>query len=223
MAEPSAPTVVFIPGFNRIAPLFEHWRGLLPGDVRILDLPGHGRTPPVETATVEAISAALSSSIPRDALVVGESIGGLVALRLAAEGYRAVAVDPPLSTAKLWTLRTVISEVVRLHPQAPWLAPFVENLFGILQDGTVEDRNYWPLLDEVLRPVHVIAASVPLWPVRPIVLDPETVPSLLDEIDAFHLRRHPNVRYQQLEGPHTLLTERIESCREALLAILSEV
>jgi pimeloyl-ACP methyl ester carboxylesterase len=219
---PSSPIVVFIPGFSRGSDSFGHWRSLLPADVRLLDLPGHLKAPAIEGATLDTITEALSPSIPRDALVVGESIGGLVALKLATRGYRAVAVDPPLSTAKLWTLKVVAPAVARGNPQVTWLPAFVENLFGIQMDGTVEERNYWPLLDEATKPVHVIAGSLPLWPVRPVALEPETTPSVLDEIDAFHLRRHPNVRYQQVEGPHTLLTERVDSLREALLTILAE-
>jgi pimeloyl-ACP methyl ester carboxylesterase len=89
--------IVFIPGFSRTAGLLATWKTLLPdADVRFVDLPGQGKEPKLETPSLEAIAERYMALIPRDAVLVGESLGGLVALKMAAHGYRAIAVDPPL-------------------------------------------------------------------------------------------------------------------------------
>jgi pimeloyl-ACP methyl ester carboxylesterase len=215
-------TVALLPGFGRPAAQLRPWRDLLPDEVLVFDLPGYNGAPPLEEPTLEALAARYAAQIPRDAVVVGESLGGIVALKMAADGYRAVAVDPPLSTAKLWTLHFALGVLLKRNTRRLWMAPFVEAFFGYRVDGALEERNYWPLLDELVQPVHVIAAGVPLWPTRPMELIAATMPSVLDEADGYHLSRHPMVRYRQIEGPHTLLTERTEDMRPVLLEILAE-
>lgn len=216
--------VAFLPGFSRSAAQLDHWKDLLPeADVRLFDLPGHAGAPPIESPTLEAIAARFMEQIPRDALVVGESLGGLVALKMAASGYRIVAFEPPLSTAKLWVLRHVLLQVVARDANISWVAPFVENLFGVAPGKEPRALNYWPLLDEAVAPVAVVAATEPLWPTRRIDLTPANTPSVLDEVDTYHLRRRPDVRFRQLEGPHTLLTERVEASRQTLLELMAEL
>lgn len=217
--------IVFIPGFSRLAGLLAGWQARLPGaQVRYVNIPGQGREPPLENPSVEHIAERFMALIPPEAVVVGESLGGLVALKMAAHGYRAIAVDPPLSTAKLWVLHSLLPNVVARNAEnAPWFADMVDAIFGVRQDEPVRSMNYWPLLDEVTAPVHVIAASEPLWPRRTITLVPENTPSVLDEVDAYNLARHPNVRFRLLPGPHTLLTEAVEATHPALLEILAEI
>ncbi|MBS0331707.1 MAG: hypothetical protein JSS35_02970 [Proteobacteria bacterium] len=151
--------------------------------------------------------------------MIGESLGGLIALEMATRGYRACAIDPPLGPQKLWVLQSVIPQIVARNPDHAWLPEFVAAFFGIMPDGSVEPRNYWPLLDAVTAPVDIVAASTPLWPVRRIELTLDNTPSVLDEIDAWRLARHPNVRFQQATGPHSLLTEAEEAVRPILLAV----
>ena len=215
--------VAFLAGFSRSAAQLVHWKDLLPeADVRLFDLPGHAREPPIESPTLEAMAARYMERIPRDALVVGESLGGLVALKMAASGYRVVAFEPPLSTAKLWVLRHVLLQVVAREANIPWMAPFVENLFGVAADKEPRALNYWSLLDEAVAPVGIVAATEPLWPIRPIDLTPANTPSVLDDVDVYHLQRRPDVRFRQLEGPHTLLTERVDTARQTLLDFMAE-
>jgi pimeloyl-ACP methyl ester carboxylesterase len=217
--------IVFIPGFSRTAGLLANWKTLLPdADVRFVDIPGQGREPRLETPSLEAIAERYMTLIPRDAVLVGESLGGLVALKMAAQGYRAIAVDPPLSTAKLWILHSLLPHVVARNAEtAPWFADMVDVFFGVREGEPVKSVNYWPLLDEVASPAQVIAASEPLWPQRQIALTPSNTPSVLDEVDAYTLARHPNVRFRRLPGPHTLLTDAVEATHPALLEILAEI
>lgn len=217
--------IVFIPGFSRTAGLLSAWKTLLPdADVRFVDIPGQGREPRLETPSLEAIAERYMALIPREAVLVGESLGGLVALKMAAHGYRAIAVDPPLWTAKLWVLHALLPNVVARNAEtAPWFADMADVFFGVRQGEPVRSVNYWPLLDAAASPVYVIAASEPLWPQRQITLVPANTPSVLDEVDAHNLARHPNVRFRQLPGPHTLLTDAIEAAHPALLEILAEI
>jgi pimeloyl-ACP methyl ester carboxylesterase len=217
--------IVFIPGFARSAGLLAPWKTLLPdADVHFVDLPGQGRELKLDTPSLEGIAERYMSLIPRDAVLIGESLGGLVALKMAAHGYRAIAVDPPLSTAKLWVLHAVLPNIVARNAEiAPWQADMVDVFFGIRQDEPVRSLNYWPLLDDAASPAYVVAASEPLWPQRTLALAPGNTPSMLDEVDAYNLARHPNVRFRQIPGPHTLLTDAVEAARPALLEILAEI
>jgi len=76
----------------------ESW-GNVPG--RALNLPGYGERPRALAPTVDAMADALEDDIPAGAALVGHSLGGMVALTLAArlsERVRAlVLVDTPLS------------------------------------------------------------------------------------------------------------------------------
>lgn len=214
--------VAMLPGFARTAALLERWTELLAGEVRIFDLPGHGREPVLAQPSLARAADLYCERIPKDALVIGESLGGLIALEMAARGWRAVAIDPPLAPQKLWVLQGVVPQILARNPDQPWLAEFVRVFFGIGADGSAEARNYWPLLDAVAQPVDIVAASEPLWPVRPIAIAPETTPSVLDEVDAWRLARHPKVRFRQAQGPHALLTDAEASIGPILSRIVAE-
>ena len=214
--------IAMLPGFARPAAMLERWAAILPGEVRIFDLPGHGAEPAIPGITLAKAADAYCERIPPDALVIGESLGGLIALEMATRGYRAAVVDPPLAPQKLWILQGVVPQILQRNAGVAWLPEFVAAFFGIRPDGAVEPRNYWPLLDALPRPVDVIAATLPLWPVRQISLAPDTTPSVLDETDAWHLARHPNVRFQQVEGPHTLLTDAEAAMWPVLAKIVAE-
>lgn len=68
--------------------------------VTALDLPGHGRRPPLAEGerTIEGLAAAVAPDLPAGALVVGHSLGSLVALALAHAGAPLAGLlleDPP--------------------------------------------------------------------------------------------------------------------------------
>lgn len=171
--------VIFLPGFLCLASDLNLWRDLLPAEVRTMDLPGQAGTAPIADQTVAGLVDHFAAIIPREAFVVGESLGGLIALGLAGRGHRAAAFDPPLATAKSWQLHRGIPSSVAARPYRPWLPDFVANIFGAMPDGSIEERNYWPLLDALDAPAHIFAASEPLWPIR----ESDTVHSVLDEVD----------------------------------------
>jgi pimeloyl-ACP methyl ester carboxylesterase len=71
----------------------EVWHDLLmrdwPGEVIVPDLPGHGRSPGLDTYTFESMAAAVAVAVPagRPVVVLGHSLGGVLALTLADGTY----------------------------------------------------------------------------------------------------------------------------------------
>jgi pimeloyl-ACP methyl ester carboxylesterase len=76
----------------------EVWQGLLerawPGEVLAPDLPGHGRSPSLDVYTFESMAASVASVLPagRPVVVLGHSLGGVLALTLAAGSPDVVGV-----------------------------------------------------------------------------------------------------------------------------------
>jgi pimeloyl-ACP methyl ester carboxylesterase len=75
----------------------EVWDGLLarpwPGEVLAPDLPGHGRSPRLPEYTFDSMTAAVADVVPpgRPVVVLGHSLGGVLALTLATGEYGVVA------------------------------------------------------------------------------------------------------------------------------------
>jgi pimeloyl-ACP methyl ester carboxylesterase len=69
--------------------LERHWEG----EVIAPDLPGHGRSPRLDTYTFESMAASVAAVLPegRKVVVLGHSLGGVLALTLAAAGRVAAA------------------------------------------------------------------------------------------------------------------------------------
>lgn len=196
--------VVFIPGAMRSGAHLAHWRTLLAGhQVGFAGFPA---------ASVSACVDVLAGRIPRDALVVGESVGGLVALGLAGRGFRAIAFDPPLTTAKQWTA----SYALRTAASAGRVSEaFLAEVFGLMPNGAVEERIYYPLLDKLTGPVDIVTGSVPLWPCTGI----PGRQCMIDGTDRYVLKSYPLVRLHEIEGPHALLDESREACRDVILEV----
>lgn len=199
--------VVFLPGFLRLASLFAPWNSRLPADVWALNLPGQAGTRPLADQTISGLVEHFVPLIPTEALVVGESLGGLIALGLAAHGYRVAAFDPPLFPARCEALQASIRHDVAQRPERTWLPEFVANIFGAMPDGAIEARSYWSLLDASAGPYPIFGASNG---------------SVLHTEDEERLHAHPSVRFKRLAGPHSLLTSCIEDCRVELLKLLEQ-
>lgn len=89
----SGPPLVLLHGWGLHGGLFAP---LLPAltprhRVAVVDLPGHGNSPPVVPYTLDALTDAVAATIDTPATVLGWSMGGLVALRLARRHPRCVA------------------------------------------------------------------------------------------------------------------------------------
>ncbi|MEM1431456.1 MAG: alpha/beta hydrolase [Pseudomonadota bacterium] len=69
------------------------WHGITAGYRRATtpDLPGHGTAPMIAPPSVEAFAETLVPALPQDVLLVGHSLGGMVALELAARAPTRIA------------------------------------------------------------------------------------------------------------------------------------
>lgn len=161
-------------------------------------LPGN-HAPEPRVHSIEAYAAAFTqvlTELRRPAIVIGASIGGLVAFGLRAPNLKGIlALDPPLRTGKLWPLREGFRQRLRNDPTNERLAEFIFNVFGISPDAH-EDRNYDSLLEGLTAPTWVMYGDDALLPERPISRDP----SLLDEPERNLLRRHPGISTALVEG-----------------------
>lgn len=106
----------------------------------LAELPGHGAGPMMEgglEACARAFDHALRARWPQAALsVVGESLGGLVALAMDVE--QVVALDPPLAPSPI--LRATVAS----GALSPWAVPILS-------------ASHWSLLDR--RPAHIAIAA----------------------------------------------------------------
>jgi pimeloyl-ACP methyl ester carboxylesterase len=173
----------------------EHLQGV---SVVTAQLPGN-HCPHLLTHSVGVYAAAYGqvlARLGRPAIVVGNSIGALVAMAMRAPNIRAIlALEPPLHTAKLWPLVASFRRKLADHPDDARLAEFIWNVFGI-SAATVEDRDYSDLVARVSTPTIVLAGEEPLLPHR----DLRILPSLLDDADRQVLRSHPRMQIWQVPG-----------------------
>jgi hypothetical protein len=185
-------------------------------DALVARLPGNG-TPHLAETSIPAWAVAYGEVVDQigPAVLLGLSVGALVALGIRSENLRAiVAVDPPLATSKLWPM----TDWLRARP--PEDRAMVEHIFGVYPDR-VEERHYLTLLDGVAAPLHSIVGSRALFPQRPL----DRMPSLVDEPE----RRALAVLGPLTVGPNsghnvpfyagpTLLGVLRETCAQALPA-----
>jgi len=127
-------------------------------EVVLRALPGHGEEPPLDHVTFEALVDRCRAQMPeRTSLLVGESLGGMVALRIAQTARpplsTVVAIDPPLTMQK----QTDIHAAFR--PGMPASLRSYADLFGVTPMGP-EERDYrWLLAQTSDAAVHVIAGG----------------------------------------------------------------
>jgi pimeloyl-[acyl-carrier protein] methyl ester esterase len=90
-SEAGAP-VVLLHGWGMNLRVFDGLRAVLAQQhqVTAVDLPGHGKSPWIAGSSQQQQLASLAAVVPRDAVLVGWSLGGQLALQLAAEPALAV-------------------------------------------------------------------------------------------------------------------------------------
>lgn len=135
---------------------------------------------------VAAYSEAIQA-LARPVILLGASVGGLVALASKAPNLAAIiAADPPLRTAKLWPLHQDYQR--RWAVAGPPEREFLSDVLGISGD-LIEDRDYTHLADAVGAPTRIIIGGEPLFPPRSI----SELPGLIDEPERIQLRSTPAV------------------------------
>lgn len=172
------PAVFVIRGaFSEPHVLYEVADKLPELDFAYAHLPGM-HSPPLGEPSVEsftlALEAAARAAFPdRPINVLGNSIGGLVAL-----GFRKarsiIALEPPLLTGGLWPLQPFLVEKARTDPA---IADWVWNVFGVGADGSSEPRDYRHLIANLRTPTGIVLGGEPLEPPRAF----ERLPSLVSE------------------------------------------
>lgn len=136
----AGPTIVLIHGIGHRRQAWREVVGLLSPDYDViaLDLPGHGESPDIDLdgrSAKEAVRAELEALLEHlaisDPIMVGNSLGGLIALEAGADGIASSVVG--LSPAGFWRNRyefayirslfaTMIGTGKALRPVAPRLA-----------------------------------------------------------------------------------------------------
>ncbi|RZU54063.1 pimeloyl-ACP methyl ester carboxylesterase [Krasilnikovia cinnamomea] len=103
------PVLVLLHGLGATADVWSGWPGLLerrwPGAWIAPDLPGHGGSAPLARYTFDGFAEALAGLIPADAptVLLGHSLGGVVALALAAHHPTAVRGVAGLGIKVVWS------------------------------------------------------------------------------------------------------------------------
>ncbi len=221
LRERAGPAILMLHGAFGTADGLVGWFDRLEphADLLLASLPRHGGAPALTRPGVEgyisAFAEAVGLALPdRPLLVVGQSLGGLVALGLAGHGHPAVAFDPFLTTAKLWPVGATLR---RLQGRGEtYDETFVDEVFGF-RAGQVVDRDHRPLIARLGAATLVAAGTVPLRPAR----DLEHAPSLLDEDDRALLISNPRVRFVTFEGlGHALMEDAPDRCRDLILESL---
>jgi len=80
------PAVLFLHGLGATGAVWAHLTELVDRRVLVPDLPGHGKSAPLPHYSFETIAAAVARVLPPGPLVIaGHSLGGVIALELAAQ------------------------------------------------------------------------------------------------------------------------------------------
>ena len=218
-----APVLLVLHGALRNAEVlmqrFAPWSASF--DIVFADLPGHGRSSPVLPATVEAFAlragSAMQAKFPgRDLFVLGESLGGLVALAMGGQGWPClrgvIAADPPLTTAKLWHVAQAVRTALTRSPGHPFMESFAAEIFGIARAAVPAERIYYPVLDRLRVPALMLTGDTPLLPPRQTA----SVPCVMDEVDRFVIERlyRDRVSVEVLDrSGHLVLFDAAAECR----------
>jgi len=85
----NGPDLVLLHGWSMDRSIWGAFADALCGNFRLhlVDLPGHGRSPRTVPLTIDSLAGAVAAIVPPCSLLCGWSLGGMVALHLAAAHY----------------------------------------------------------------------------------------------------------------------------------------
>jgi pimeloyl-ACP methyl ester carboxylesterase len=226
------PVAVILHGALRASPALFPWAAQLSDlcDTMLIDLPGHGQSSSSGPASIqgmaEAVHEAISAGLAhRRVLVVGESLGGAVALAIGGIDSGPVeavfAADPPMTTGKLWNLVGVFRSAMGKSAEPTFVDRLGRETFGITPMG-IEELIYYPLIGRLRVPAVIATGDVPLLPPRSM----SGIACLFDAVDRFVLENlYPGkVRIEQIPNcGHVLLVSAPGTCREIVADMLREL
>lgn len=213
------PAILGFPGsFRPIATLHEMARGLASEfDLLLVDYPGFGATTVAEPPTIDGLvarAAAMAAQfLPgRKLFALGESIGGIVALAMAAgaetplEGV--VALEPPLSARALAQARDHLRKSTAGLDMNAYFRAWLDGP-EIMGDGAKDD--FFPLLERAAARVRILVLAGG----RAFERGMASPASLLDDEDAARAATHARVlRY--VRAGHLVYAEAPEASAAAL-------
>ncbi|MEV8509630.1 alpha/beta hydrolase [Actinoplanes sp. NPDC051475] len=159
------PLLILLHGLGATADVWAGWRPVLarrwPGRWVAPDLPGHGRSAPLPEYTFDNLAAAVRPLVePGRTVVLGHSLGGVVALALAAAGAPVAAVaglgikvawsDEELDRAQAMARRPVTwfatrDEAATRHLRVSGLAGLIDAGDPAVEAGLSEEDGRWRL------------------------------------------------------------------------------
>lgn len=188
------PVVLFLSGaFAMARPRSFELPELLPqAAVFNAHLPGT-HCPELTSQTLATFATGYASAlmqIGRPAIMIGGSVGALVAMTMTADVIRGqVLIEPPLRTDKLWCLLPALQAKLAEAPNDKGLADFLWDVFGCAE-SSLEPRDYRPLVAGISCPTWAMFGGEPLQPPRSLT----ELPSLVDEPERELLGSHPLVK-----------------------------
>lgn len=225
-----APAIVFLHGMGRSSDDLYPWFARLEreADLLFLDLPGHGRSMPIERVDLPGLAdhvrAAIVAALPgRRVLIVGESLSGLIALQIGATDANLVAgvlaVDPPLVMRKLPHLHRSLRNGAAIVAHPAFFEAVAQSVFGSFGEDR-EDRIYYDLIGRCPAPVMLLTGDVEVFPIRNL----DAATCCLDAVDRYVVETffggHASFHRKAGAG-HLLLVDHPDWC-EARLRELAE-
>lgn len=198
------PTALLFHGFKRGPQFLGEWPNRIPG-LGLAVLPGHAGAPELDEVSVAAWIAAWREALARfkaPQILIGESLGALVAMCLPAKAV--AAVEPLLSVENIWPQHEVMRNA---RARGIEIGAEYEALF---------DRSYDWVLEQISAPTLLLAGTTPLLPQRPL----DHAPSLLTDQDFDRYAAHPLVQARRIAGGHNLLDENPDDVMAAIAGFL---
>jgi 3-oxoadipate enol-lactonase len=214
----------------------EIWTGVAPEDAILLELPGHGQTPPAPEITMAGLVDWVVAQVGEPATYVGLSLGGMVALQLAVRAPEAVesivvacstpASDPETQLGRARDTRAHGMQGMMDTTLERWFTP--EALAAgdhpgvayasrrLLADDPEIVAQYWTAM--AAHNVRDALGSIPV--PATIVAAISDRASSLEGLQAT-AEAIPGARFVSVEGPHMLPLERPEVFAEIVAEHLS--